>query len=128
MSKIGWYFVTQKIILSIDWLIFVFFQQNGYGTANEGTAAVTLIRNNGQYHPQTATIPMESGQNEATISSSNLNNPNSQSSTSVADDAFHCHNRGNEAPKIANVGNKRATRVLWLSVGVCLFFMVGKKE
>lgn len=38
-------------------------------------------------------------------------------------DAFHCHNRFENEP-IANETSKRATRVLWLSIGVCLLFMI----
>uniref|UniRef100_A0A1I8BHG8 Zinc transporter n=1 Tax=Meloidogyne hapla TaxID=6305 RepID=A0A1I8BHG8_MELHA len=38
-------------------------------------------------------------------------------------DAFHCHNRFEEKPRI-NETSKRATRVLWLSIVVCLLFMI----
>src|SRR5687768_3491391 len=51
---------------------------------------------------------------------------NSSTSAHSMDDAFHCHNRdGEQEERVKNVdANKRASRVLWLSVGVCLFFMV----
>lgn len=51
---------------------------------------------------------------------------NGSTSAHSMDDAFHCHNRdGEQEERVKNVdANKRASRVLWLSVGVCLFFMI----
>lgn len=105
-----------------------------YGTTTMSKETVTAI---------TAT---ENGTNQFSTSPLNMGNfvINSGASTSIempppqtsvpldlpattmangSSDAFHCHNRFEEKPRI-NETSKRATRVLWLSIVVCLLFMI----
>ncbi|CAD6189288.1 unnamed protein product [Caenorhabditis auriculariae] len=47
--------------------------------------------------------------------------PRSNGKRFYSDDNFHCHD---EAASAADDSNSRATRILWLTVALCLFFMV----
>jgi len=40
------------------------------------------------------------------------------------EDQFHCHNGGDDSSESARSSNRRAVKVLWMSVVVCLIFMV----
>lgn len=51
-------------------------------------------------------------------------NNNNGSQGSGIDDAFHCHNREEGERRLALETGQRAKRVLWLSICVCLFFML----